>query len=116
MDHTHTPQSAQASEKDLADVRRHVRQHSIIAVGIALGTGLTLITSQHNFGSSALNVGLTIAVACVQGFLVAGFFMHLLSEKKLIYSFLIFTAVFFAVMMIITTVAHMPTNVVHYQH
>ncbi len=115
MDHTHTPPSAQTSEKDLEDVRRHVRQHLIIAAGIVIGTILTLFTSQHNFGSSALNIGMTIAVACIQAFLVAGFFMHLLSEKKLIYSFLIFTAVFFAVMMVITTVAHMPTNVVHYQ-
>jgi caa(3)-type oxidase subunit IV len=115
MDHTHTPPGGQTSEKDLDDVRRHVRQHVIIAVGIALGTLLTIVTSQVNFGSSALNIGLTIAVACTQAFFVAGFFMHLLSEKKLIYAFLIFTAVFFAVMMIITTVAHMHTNIVHYQ-
>ncbi len=46
--------------------------------------------------------------------MVGGFFMHLLSEKKMIYSFLIFTAIFFVVMMFITTWAHLPDNVVHY--
>lgn len=105
----------QSTEKEMQNVRRHVRQHLIIAVGLALGTLLTVFTSQHNFGSPGWNIGMTLAVAIIQAFFVAGFFMHLLSEKKLIYSFLIFTAVFFAVMMIITTVAHSHGNIVHYQ-
>ncbi|HWD21128.1 MAG TPA: cytochrome C oxidase subunit IV family protein [Verrucomicrobiae bacterium] len=105
----HTP------EKDLQDVKRHVRQHLIIAVGLAIGTLLTVWTSQTNFGSHALNIAITLAVASVQAFMVAGFFMHLLSEKKMIYCFLIFTAVFFIVMMFIFTWAHMPSNVVHYR-
>jgi len=105
----------QASEKDLQDVKRHVRQHLIIAVGLALGTLFTLWTSQTNFGSHSLNIAITLCVAAAQAFMVAGFFMHLLSEKKMIYCFLVFTAVFFVVMMAITVFAHMDTNVVHYQ-
>ena len=104
----------QTSEKDLQDVKRHVRQHVMIAVGLAVGTLLTIWTSQTNFGNSVLNVAITLALACVQAFMVAAFFMHLLSEKKIIYSFLIFTAVFFVVLMGIDIWAHMPDNVVHY--
>jgi caa(3)-type oxidase subunit IV len=104
----------QTSEKDLQDVKRHVRQHVTIAVGLAIGTLLTIWTSQTNFGNHALNVGMTLAVACVQAFMVAAFFMHLLSEKRMIYSFLIFTAVFFVVLMGIDFWAHMPDNIVHY--
>lgn len=100
------------SEKDLQDVKRHVRQHVIIAIGIALGTIMTLWTSQTNFGSFGLNVGITLFIAAVQAFMVAGFFMHLLSEKKMIYCFLVFTAVFFVVMMGVTFWARMPENVV----
>ena len=44
----------------------------------------------------ALKVTLILAVACVNAFLVAGFLMHLLSEKKLIYTLLGFTVFFFA--------------------
>lgn len=104
----------QTSEKDLQDVKRHVRQHVLIAIGLAIGTLLTLFTSQHDFGSHGVNIAITLAVASVQAFMVGGFFMHLLSEKKMIYSFLIFTAIFFVVMMFITTWAHLPDNVVHY--
>ena len=38
----------------------------------------------------------TRAIALTKGFLVAGFFMHLLTEKKLIYAVLALTVVFFA--------------------
>jgi caa(3)-type oxidase subunit IV len=109
-------QSPQASQKDLDDVRRHLRQHVIIAVGIAIGTILTIWTSQTNFGKQWLNITLTLTVACVQGFFVAAFFMHLLSEKKMIYSFLVFTAIFFVVLMGIDYWAHMPDNIVHYSN
>ena len=40
-----------------------------------------------------------LIIATVKGSLVAAFFMHLLSEKKLIYSVLVITVVFFAVLM-----------------
>jgi cytochrome c oxidase subunit 4 len=103
------------SEQDLQDVKRHVRQHIMIAVGLALGTTMTLWTSQTNFGSFPLNVAATLGIAAVQAFLVAAYFMHLLSEKKVIYSFLVFTAVFFVVMIGITFWARLPSNVVHYK-
>ena len=54
-----------------------------------------------------------IGIAAVQAFLIAGFFMHLLSEKKLIYSGPVFTALFFAVTLTRPTCSHMPENVVH---
>ena len=104
-----------SSEQELSDVKKHVRQHIIIAVGLALGSIMTLWTSQTNFGSFSLNVAITLGIAAIQAFMVAAFFMHLLSEKKLIYSFLAFTAVFFVVMIGITFWARMPDNVVHYR-
>jgi caa(3)-type oxidase subunit IV len=103
------------SAQELEDVKKHVKQHIMIAVGLAIGTVTTLWTSQTNFGSFALNVAATLGIASVQGFLVAAFFMHLLSEKKVIYCFLVFTAVFFIVMIGITFWARMPGNVIHYQ-
>jgi len=104
-----------SSEQELSDVKRHLRQHIIIAVGLALGSLMTLWTSQTNFGSFSLNVAITLGIAAIQAFMVAAFFMHLLSEKKLIYCFLVFTAVFFVVMIGVTFWARMPDNVVHYQ-
>lgn len=42
-----------------------------------------------------------LGIASIKGFLVAGFFMHLLSEKRLIYSVLLLTVVFFVVLMLL---------------
>jgi caa(3)-type oxidase subunit IV len=103
-------------EDELQDVKKHVRQHIIIAVALAIGSITTIWTSQTNFGSFSVNVAMTLAIAAIQGFLVAGFYMHLLSEKKMIYSFLVFTVVFFVVMMGMTVWAHMPGSIVHYQN
>jgi len=63
----------------------------------ALGM-LTIITVGVRYVFD-LSVGWTIVVAmiiaCIKGSLVAAFFMHLISEKKLIYSVLVITVIFF---------------------
>ena len=104
-----------ASEHETQHIKKQVSRHVKIAVGLAIGSLLTLWTSQTNFGSHSLNVAMTLGIAIVQAFLVAGFFMHLLSEKKMIYCFLAFTAVFFTALMAMTIWAHLPGNVVHYK-
>ena len=46
-----------------------------------------------HFGWPA-KVTMILAIACVNAFVVAGFLMHLLSEKKAIYTTLAFTVFF----------------------
>lgn len=102
-------------EQELKDVKKRVQQHIMIAVGLAVGSLMTLWTSQTNFGGFYRNVAMTLGIAGIQAFMVAAFFMHLLSEKKLIYWFLVLTAIFFVVMIGVTFWARMPSNVIHYQ-
>ena len=52
-----------------------------------------------------MKVALILAVACVNAFVVAGFLMHLMSEKKMIYTVLGFTVFFFAGLMGLTIYA-----------
>jgi hypothetical protein len=52
--------------------------------------------------SWTVKVTLILSIACCNAFMVAGFLMHLLSEKKLIYTVLIFTVVFFIGLMGLT--------------
>jgi hypothetical protein len=47
--------------------------------------------------------------------LVAGFFMHLISEKKMIYSVLAFTVFFFAALMYLTIWSMERGNIIHLQ-
>jgi len=82
------------SDHTAADIDRHVRVY--ITVFVAL-MALTLITVAISYLHLPLPMAVTVAllVATVKGTLVACYFMHLLSEKKLIYAVLGLTAVFF---------------------
>jgi cytochrome c oxidase subunit 4 len=66
---------------------------------------LTVGAAFYDLGH-AFNIALALLIASVKAFLVAGFFMHLLSEKKTIYAILICTVVFFAGLMTLTVMAH----------
>ena len=55
---------------------------------------------------AALLVAVALVIATIKGSLVASYFMHLISERRLIYSLLIFTAIFFAGLMFLTISAY----------
>ena len=52
--------------------------------------------------SKRIVVGVALAIACGKAFLVAGYFMHLISERKMIYGIMAFTAFFFVGLMFLT--------------
>jgi cytochrome c oxidase subunit 4 len=81
-----------------ADIDRHVRVY--ITVFVAL-MALTIITVAVSYLHLPLPIAVTVAllVATVKGSLVACYFMHLISEKKLIYAVLTLTAVFFVALL-----------------
>jgi cytochrome c oxidase subunit 4 len=87
-----------ASDHEAADIDRHVRVY--ITVFVAL-MALTLITVAVSYLHLPLPYAVTVAllVATVKGSLVACYFMHLISEKKVIYAVLALTAVFFVALM-----------------
>ena len=77
-----------------ADIDKHVRVY--ITVFVAL-MALTIITVGVSYLHLPVRMAVTVAllVATIKGSLVACYFMHLISEKKLIYAVLLLTAVFF---------------------
>ena len=91
------------SDHAAADIDRHVRVY--ITVFVAL-MALTLITVTISYLHLPLPMAVTVAllVATVKGSLVACYFMHLISEKKLIYAVLGLTAVFFVVLLALPVV------------
>jgi cytochrome c oxidase subunit 4 len=80
----------------------HVKRYLIVFVALIIGTAFTVWASYIHFGSRAINISVALVIACVKAFLVAGFFMHLISERKMIYAVLAFTAVFFVGLMALT--------------
>jgi cytochrome c oxidase subunit IV len=100
------------------DVSKHVRGYLIVFGALIIGTILTVWASRIHFGaagSNTANIAVALLIACTKAFLVAGYFMHLISEKKLIYSVLAFTGFFFAGLMYLTLWSMEPQNLVHFK-
>src|ERR1035441_6571562 len=77
------------------DFTHHVRRYLYVFYALLFGTLITVGASYSPFGNHAFNIAVALVIACAKAFLVAGFFMHLISERKMIYGLLIFTACFF---------------------
>ena len=114
MSNASQPASAvHTDEHSVEDIKAHVRRYLIIGVALMLGTGLTVWASLINFGSREINIVVALVIASAKGFLVAGFFMHLISEKKMIYSVLVFTGFFFAALLFLTLWSMAHGNLIH---
>lgn len=79
-------------------IKKEIRVYIWVFIGLAALTGLTVYACYGLKMPVHFAIMIALAIACTKGFLVAGFFMHLLSEKKLIYSILALTVFFFAVL------------------
>ena len=86
--------SEHAADHHAVDIDKHVRIY--ITVFVAL-MALTIITVAISRLHLPVHYAVTVAllVALVKGSLVACYFMHLISEQKLIYAVLALTVVFF---------------------
>lgn len=100
-------------------MRKHIRRYILIGIALMIGTGLTVWAAFIDFGkvlpggeSINWNVVVALIIACCKGFLVVGFFMHLISEKKMIYSVLAFTVFFFAALMYLTVWSMHPSSII----
>jgi cytochrome c oxidase subunit 4 len=72
-------------------VQKQVRIYRTVGAVLIVGTVITVLAANVHLG---IIVGIIVAliIATVKGSLVAGYFMHLFSEKKLIYMVLALTA------------------------
>ena len=85
------------------DISKHVKVYVAVFVGLLAGTILTVGMYYWNpFQSVAATIAIALFIATVKASLVAGFFMHLISEKKAIYAILVATVFFFTGMMYLT--------------
>src|SRR6476659_2017352 len=100
MNETHEPVTAEAAvdaahdEHAAHDVSKHIRGYLLVGVTLITFTAITVALSYVNFGTQKANITVAMLVATFKAGLVAAIFMHLASEKKMIYRILIFTAFF----------------------
>ena len=81
-----------------ADIDKHVRIYITVFVALMVLTIVTVAISRLHL-SVPIAVTVALLVAIIKGSLVACYFMHLISEKKLIYAVLALTVAFFAVLL-----------------
>jgi cytochrome c oxidase subunit 4 len=88
-----------------ADIDRHVRVYITVFVALMVLTLVTVGVSRFQL-PVPMAVTVALVVATVKGSLVACYFMHLISEKKLIYAVLALTVVFFVVLMVLPILSY----------
>ncbi len=81
---------------------QHVRRYLFVFYALIFGTLITVGASYIPFGNHAINIGVALFIACGKASLVACYFMHLISERKMIYGIMIFTVIFFIGLMFLT--------------
>jgi cytochrome c oxidase subunit IV len=91
-------QTTSVTSHHAADIDKHVRIYITVFVALMVLTIVTVAISRFHL---PVPIAITVAlvVALIKGSLVACYFMHLISEKKLIYAVLALTAAFFIVLL-----------------
>ena len=82
------------------EIKKETRGYILVFVALAALTVVTVAVSYLHL-SVGMAIVLALFIATIKGSLVACFFMHLISERKLIYSVLILTVVFFVFLMLV---------------
>ena len=94
---------ASAASNHAVDIDKHVRIYITVFVALMILTIVTVAVSRFHL---PIPIAVTVAliVAIIKGSLVACYFMHLISEKKLIYAVLAVTAFFFVALMVLPVI------------
>ena len=95
--------AASMTSDHAVDIDKHVRVYITVFVALMVLTIVTVAISRLHL-SVPIAVTVALLVAIIKGSLVACYFMHLISEKKLIYAVLAVTAFFFVALMVLPVV------------
>ena|SRR2546423_13538176 len=87
--------AAQPTPAGHDDIAKHVRVYVMVFIALACLTAVTVGISYLHLGSRWMNIAVALFIAGVKGSLVASYFMHLVSEKKVIFWVLALTVMFF---------------------
>jgi len=104
-DHAATHDHDDHAGHDPADIDKHVRVYIMVFVALMVLTIVTVAISRLHL-SVPVAVSVALLVATIKGALVACYFMHLISEKKLILAVLALTAAFFVVLLALPVLTH----------
>ncbi len=90
------------SDHSVHDLQKSVRKYILVFVALLVGTVITVGMYYVHIPSVPATIAVALFIASIKAFLVAAYFMHLISEKKLIYCVLASTGFFLVGLMALT--------------
>ena len=97
--------AADMTSDHAVDIDRHVRVYITVFVALMVLTIITVAVSRVHL-PVPIAVTVALLVAIIKGSLVACYFMHLISEKKLIYVVLAITVFKFIALLALPAITH----------
>lgn len=91
---------------DHHDIDKHIRSYMMVFGALLVLTLVTVAISYLQV-STGVAVALALLVATIKGALVAAVFMHLSSEKRLIYAVMTATIIFFLFVLLIPVITEL---------
>jgi len=82
------------------EFKKHLGKYYVVFVALLCLTAITVGVSYLRL-NRPLAIAVALVIATVKAGMVAGVFMHLISEKKVIYAVLILTAGFFLLVLLL---------------
>ena len=89
-----------AAPFDPVEFKKHLRQYYAVFVALACLTAITVGVSYLKL-NRPLAIGVALIIASIKASLVAAVFMHLISEKKVIFALLALTVFFFLLVLLL---------------
>ena len=88
------------SSHSAEDIDKRVKGYLVVGASLMVLTGLTVAVAYLDF-SVTMAIIVALVIASFKASLVAAVFMHLISEKMMIYGVLMVTAAFFLVLLFV---------------
>jgi len=92
---------AETAEHSPEEFKKHLGKYYVVFVALLCLTAITVGVSYLHLPNRALAIAIALIIATVKAGMVAAVFMHLISEKKVIYAVLILTAAFFLLVLLL---------------
>tara|TARA_B100000214_G_scaffold293439_1_gene223152 strand:- start:244 stop:573 length:330 start_codon:yes stop_codon:yes gene_type:complete len=101
-----------SSDNSKEAIQEHIRVYMMVFGALAVLTVITVLASFLKVSTSEA-IFLALIIASVKASLVAGYFMHLISEKSMIISILLLTVFFFFIMIFLPLISYTDSAGVH---
>ena len=101
-----------SSDNSKEAIQEHIRVYMMVFGALAVLTVITVLASFLKVSTSEA-IFLALIIASVKASLVAGYFMHLVSEKSMIISILLLTVFFFFIMIFLPLISYTDSAGVH---